>query len=85
MTSQRDHVTTLFHLAEAYDFEAYQERLSHLALNGASDAVSALSVVKELESRETRSVEAAHALADDLLLRYIDQDEITRAFNAIHR
>ena len=85
MSSQREDVTTLFRLAQAYDFEAYQERLRHLAFHGARDAVSALGVVKELESSERGSVEAAHGLADDLLLRYIDQAEITRAFNAIRR
>jgi len=85
MSSQREDVTTLFQLAEAYDFEAYQERLRHLALQGAVDVVSALGIVKELESSEGNKAEAAHGLADDLLLRYIDQAEITRAFNRIHR
>ena len=85
MSNKQEVVTTLFQLAEAYDFEAYQERLRHLSLDAPIDVVRALGTVKELESGERRAVEAAHTLADDLLLRYIDQDEITLAFNRIHR
>ncbi|GEM_PF-7109715 len=85
MSIQREEVTTLFQLAEVYDFESYQERLHHLALHAPVDVVSALGIVKELESSEGNKAETAHGLADDLLLRYINQAEITLAFNRIHR
>ena len=85
MSIQREDVTTLFQLAEVYDFETYQERLHQLALHAPVDVVCALGIVKELESSEGIKAAAAHGLADDLLLRYINQAEITLAFNRIHR
>ena len=70
---------------EARHFETYQEQLHHLALLAPVDVVSALGIVKELESSEGKKAAAAHGLADDLLLRYINQAEVTLAFNRIHR
>ena len=85
MAVQRTDIAELFQLAAANDWETFQQRLRRLSLSSTGDVVQALGILQETEREDERKAATAHMVADDLVLRYIDNADITRAFYGVHR